>query len=402
MIEVAIYQEYITDKKTGEKVEKLIDGKKVYYIRTYVKDESGRCKQITRHNKAWIGRDGYKLAQQEENRLINGVNINLSKKKMTLNALKEEYLGQLKLDNDTISWKANLLRHFCEHDKTNQVETFENVDIKTITKPYYQKWQKQMREKQYVLGKKKRYYSIKYLNNVHNEICAMLEYGILEGYLNVNFAKQCGKIGTPKEIRMSKKNKTYSVINYEEFLKLLEASKNDLKYNTYFELSFTRGPRKGEIRAFRVKDFNYKEKQLMVNHTLSNKNVLKPPKTAASKAPIDLSDDLAKKVNELINILKKNKDFNDEWFIFGGKKAISSHALDYNKNKYFKICGIEKHLRLHDFRHSCATWLYSIGIDIAVISKILRHASINETLKTYTHLFEEAYTDGLSKIDNYR
>ena len=399
---MAIYQEYITDKKTGEKVEKLIDGKKVYYIRTYVKDESGRCKQITRHNKAWIGRDGYKLAQQEENRLINGVNINLSKKKMTLNALKEEYLGQLKLDNDTISWKANLLRHFCEHDKTNQVETFENVDIKTITKPYYQKWQKQMREKQYVLGKKKRYYSIKYLNNVHNEICAMLEYGILEGYLNVNFAKQCGKIGTPKEIRMSKKNKTYSVINYEEFLKLLEASKNDLKYNTYFELSFTRGPRKGEIRAFRVKDFNYKEKQLMVNHTLSNKNILKPPKTAASKAPIDLSDDLAKKVNELINILKKNKDFNDEWFIFGGKKAISSHALDYNKNKYFKICGIEKHLRLHDFRHSCATWLYSIGIDIAVISKILRHASINETLKTYTHLFEKTYTDGLSKIDNYR
>ena len=67
-----------------------------------------------------------------------------------------------------------------------------------------------------------------------------------------------------------------------------------------------------------------------------------------------------------------------------------------------KLVRIDKHLRLHDFRHSCATWLHSIGIDIAVISKILGHSNIKETMKTYTHLFEKDYVEQLNKVNNYR
>ena len=68
---MAIYTEKVIDKKTGQKIDKLVDGKKQYYIRTYVTDEFGNKKQITRHNKNWIGRDGYWEANQEENRLRN-------------------------------------------------------------------------------------------------------------------------------------------------------------------------------------------------------------------------------------------------------------------------------------------------------------------------------------------
>lgn len=46
-----------------------INGQKRYFIRTYVTDEFGKRKQITRHNKNWIGRDGYWLAYQEESEL---------------------------------------------------------------------------------------------------------------------------------------------------------------------------------------------------------------------------------------------------------------------------------------------------------------------------------------------
>ena len=66
-----IYTEKIKDKTTGEMVDKKVDGKLQYYIRTYVKDEFGDDKQITRHNKEWLGRDGYWKAQQEEIRLKN-------------------------------------------------------------------------------------------------------------------------------------------------------------------------------------------------------------------------------------------------------------------------------------------------------------------------------------------
>jgi integrase len=36
---------------------------------------------------------------------------------------------------------------------------------------------------------------------------------------------------------------------------------------------------------------------------------------------------------------------------------------------------------LQMFRHSCATWLFSVKIPITVISKVLRHANVNETMK---------------------
>ena len=73
------------------------------------------------------------------------------------------------------------------------------------------------------------------------------------------------------------------------------------------------------------------------------------------------------------NELKENPDCNENWFIFNGPTPISSNALEKAKKKYFKLANINKHIKLHGFRHSCATWLYSIGTQIAVISKILRH-----------------------------
>ena len=41
-----------------------VDGKTRYFIRTYVEDINGKKKQITKHNKNWIGRNG-KLEAQE-------------------------------------------------------------------------------------------------------------------------------------------------------------------------------------------------------------------------------------------------------------------------------------------------------------------------------------------------
>lgn len=399
-----VYTETIIDKKTGKKVDKIIDGKKQYFIRTYIVDENGNRKQITRHNKNWIGRNGYWLAQQEENRLKSNIVIRSDipkKRNITLGQLKSEYLEHLKgrIDNDTLSRKKDKLNHFCEKDKTKQILTYPNKNIRLFDKNAYQIWQNQMKNKYYFNGSKKKKYSIKYLNSIHNEICRMIDYAVIEGFCNVNFARQTGKIGTPKEVRLSNRNKCYEIINYEEYISLLKASEGNLKYNTYFDLSFSRGPRIGEIRAFQLKDYNPQKKQLMVNHTMSKKNELKEPKTAASKAPIDLDDSVNEKIAKLVQYWKQFDRCNENWFIFNGPTPISSNALEHAKEKYFKLANINKHIRPHDFRHSCATWLFSIDTNVAVISQILRHANINETLKTYTHLLKENYNDEMKKIN---
>lgn len=140
----------------------------------------------------------------------------------------------------------------------------------------------------------------------------------------------------------------------------------------------------------------------MVNYTLSKDNKLKDPKTASSRATIDLDDQLNDKILELIEYWKTFTDYSDTWFLFNGSTPISSNALENAKNKYFKLANIDKHIRLHDFRHSCATWLFSIGIPITIISRILRHANPKETMKTYTHLLEKDYNLELDKINKYK
>ena len=404
-----IYTEKI--KKNGKSIEKKVNGQKRYYIRTYVEDEFGNRKQITRHNKKWLGKNGYIKAMQEEVRLKNEKVIKENKEKnLTLRELKNKYLEYIKprVDIDTLKDKENKLNHFCENDKTNQVKTYPNATINFFNKQIYQKWQIEMKEKKYKKGKDKNgndlwyLYSIKRLNKIHNEICNFIDYLIIEGCCRTNFARQAGKIGTPKEIKMGGQKKEYIIINFEEYLKLMEATKDNLKYNTLFDLMFSRGPRAGEIRAFRIQDYSYEKKQLMVNFTLSKDNKLKETKTASSKATIDLDDKLNEKINKLINNLKKNDDFNDKWFIFNGKTPLSFNAMNYNKEKYFKLADIKKHLRLHDFRHSCASWLFSVGTPITVISKILRHKNINITLSVYTHLIEEEYKRELIKLNSIK
>ena len=71
-----------------------VNGQKRYYIRTYVTDEFGKRKQITRHNKTWIGRDGYWLAYQEES-MLKSKKIN-KHENITLKELYNEYLNHKK------------------------------------------------------------------------------------------------------------------------------------------------------------------------------------------------------------------------------------------------------------------------------------------------------------------
>ncbi len=399
-----VYVEMVKDKKTRKPIEKTINGHKQYYVRTYITDESGNRKQITRHNKEWIGTDGKRAAIAEDIRLQKEYKVE-KKKTITLRNLKELYLESLcgKVDIDTIEAKKRLLKHFCDIDLTGQVKTFPDKEIRNFTRNDILKWQQQMVNKKYKVGKSiTNNLSIKYLNKIYGEINRMIKFAIIEGYCEQNFVEQCGKFGSPKEIKLSNSSHVYETINYEEFLKLKNASESNLKYNTFFILEFSRGLRIGEIRALRIEDYNSEKKQLMVNHTMSKKNILKEPKTASSKAPVDLNEELNLKITKLINYWKEQDGFNEKWYIFNGEHPISENALRCAKDKYFKLANIQKHIRIHDFRHSCATWLNSINIPITVISKILRHASVNETLKTYTHLFKEDYANCMKKIDNYQ
>lgn len=47
-----------------------------------------------------------------------------------------------------------------------------------------------------------------------------------------------------------------------------------------------------------------------------------------------------------------------------------------------------KDIRIHDFRHSCASLLIDSGANITLVAKYLGHTKIDETLNTYSHMYQ--------------
>ena len=47
-----------------------------------------------------------------------------------------------------------------------------------------------------------------------------------------------------------------------------------------------------------------------------------------------------------------------------------------------------KDIRIHDFKHSCASLLIDSGANITLVAKYLGHTKIDETLNTYLHMYQ--------------
>ena len=57
-------------------------------------------------------------------------------------------------------------------------------------------------------------------------------------------------------------------------------------------------------------------------------------------------------------------------------------------------------IRIHDFRHSYTFLLIYNVATFNMFSKFLGHTKIEETLNTYTHLFNSALNEVVNLIDN--
>jgi integrase len=152
--------------------------------------------------------------------------------------------------------------------------------------------------------------------------------------------------------------------------------------------------RQGEALGLKWQDIDFESGTLTVSNQIQRINgvaTFTRLKTFRSYRTLVLTEETLESLRIHKNLIAKwQTSCADKWisldlvFPSNDGSARSPH-IDYNEwQKALKLCGIASH-RLHDARHTAATLMYSQGIGIETISRILGHSSSAITSRIYVH-----------------
>lgn len=174
----------------------------------------------------------------------------------------------------------------------------------------------------------------------------------------------------------------------EQFQKFEESIPPDLWiYRVFFELLFWTGMRRGEAIALDKADVCNGWVNIHRSWRTATEG-FKPTKTKESRR-VKLDPVTEAHVQTLMDLPGN--------LVFGGDVPLSPTTIKRVWDQAIKDSGVP-HIRIHDLRHSHATWLINNGVNIVAVSKRLGHSSIDITLKTYTHLLDETDQCMMEKI----
>ena len=91
--------------------------------------------------------------------------------------------------------------------------------------------------------------------------------------------------------------------------------------------------------------------------------------------------------------------YNDNFLAVSDAKPIANSNIYLRRTKLATLAGL-KVIRIHDFKHSCASLLINNGASVTLVVKYLGHTKIEETLNTYSHMFSTALDSVVSVIDS--
>ena len=350
---------------TGNRVSK--DGRKWYFY-TWINLPDGTRSMYT--SKCYMTRKEAVKAEKEFVVKKEKKEINITS--MTFKELYEEFYDYKK---DKV--KMSTLRTYRVNIK--EMKEFYNLKIRDIELSHYIAWRKRISDLELADKTKNGYY--KFLKT-------LLNYGTK--WHDFNFASiynKREKFQNPNV--MPKEMEFYTWEEFKQFLSVID----DLRYRALFETLYYCGLRRGELRGLTWDNIDFERKTISITKNVVNLQgeshywLMTTPKTRTSIRTIPMPDRLLEDLKEYLEYQKKQYGFNNKWFVFGDINPIHTDVLRKHKNDYAKKAGL-KQIRIHDFRHSCASVLINSGASIMVVAKFLGHAKIDETLNTYSHLFE--------------
>lgn len=273
------------------------------------------------------------------------------------------------------------------------LEPLDNLKLTTFNIRHYEMWRQTVNAKNI---------STTYKNGLYKYLKTLLNFGTK--WYDINFYKIYSKMTNFTNPNERKKEMLF--YTHQEFQKFLSAE-DDLKYRCLFQTLFYCGLRNGELRGLSWEDIDFNKRTLTVNKNVvkvpndkTDKNyTITSPKTSSSYRTIPIPLFL---INDLERLYDKDSNyygFKDNWFIFGNIDPIPDSTLRDRKTKNAFYAGV-KDIRIHDFRHSCASLLIDSGANITLVAKYLGHTKIDETLNTYSHMYQNRLDTIVNIIEN--
>lgn len=223
-------------------------------------------------------------------------------------------------------------------------------------------------------------------------------HGFLSAALNAAVNAELISSNPAKGTRIPRTEKAEMVfLTTEEYALLRECFTQ--RWRPLLDFMVTSGARFGELAALKPSDVDMKRGTVRIGRALkrtydSTQYEIGPTKTVKSNRTVYIPSGVLAAL-----------DYTGE-FLFTNTVGKPLHPGSFRNNVWYpavdkaKAKGLTKQPRIHDMRHTCASWMIGDGVAPHVVQSHLGHESITTTIGTYGHLDRkdaEAAADSIGK-----
>lgn len=360
------------------KGDKTKDGRQWYYIVSLTID--GKYKQYK--SKRFLTK---REAEKEES-LFLLQNSETKPKQITFGMVANTYLKQ----KETTMKPTGFLK--LKQQITHVLAVLEDTAVANMTVADYDRLRSYLDERDF---------SIAYKNKMLITLKSLCKFAQL--YYNVSTDIPYKFTRYVDNTTVSHEMNYYTIDEFNQFVSVID----DQRYIAFFTLLFFCGLRCGEANALSWREIDLENKTVQIKKTVttklrdgSNNYLILAPKTKSSIRTLPLPNRCVDALKCLYLQWSKCEGFSPDWFVFGGISALPESNIQAAKNRYVKLSGV-KNIRVHDFRHSCASLLINSGANITLVSKYLGHSDISMTLNVYSHFYKSKMDELLETLNKF-
>ena len=277
------------------------------------------------------------------------------------------------------------------YDLTQKVKSkilsfFGNKKMRDITPLTVLEWQATMSE-----------YSYRYQKDIFTHLVSF--YNFASKYYDI--PNIMDKVDRPRNLEGKKEMLFWTPEEFKQFISVVDRP----DYKALYTFLYLSGCRRGEALALGWQDVDFDKCTVRISRNVAYK-VGKNGKPYQITTPKNIgSNRIIYLPRTYFEVLTKYRAWQldnttDQTFIFGGADPLPPTSIERILTTCAKKANV-KRIRIHDFRHSCASYLIHKGVTIVGVSHHLGHSSTKQTLDTYAHLLpadDDMIRQALSEI----